>query len=977
MRPTQKFFIFFVFLSLLALVVSSIVSVSPVRAAPLASTPPYSGTVFIDPDIITAADPTAFLSVAYTGQGSRSMFDRRVAKWVTVNAYLFNASYSDGLSLEVQVNPEFGSSSAAQVEAQKYARVIGQLPKALRTGIKMLWIHKGMELFGGGNDSILIHTNQAAAYGDTLEEAIIHEAAHTSLDAVHASAAQWLNAQTADAGYISTYARDNPTREDIAESFLPYLAVKYKRDRISETDKNKILQAIPNRINYFNQQSFEIYPFTPILNSSVAWTGTTDNGHSVSFIVGNSGTEVSSFALNYYVTFNPTCAGPSASGTINLAGPLSINGNGQFGGASGEASFSAHFTSANTVEGTYTIAVNYVGEYVGCSMSADGTWTAEAYNPLYAAPNGATTGTCGGWDNACDLQYALSKSGPGHQIWAKAGTYSPGTLRTDSFQLKNDVSLYGGFAGNETQLSQRNPATNATILSGDIGTTGDASDNSYHVVTGSSTDASAILDGFTITGGKGDANNGGGMLNQNGSPTLRNLIFEGNSANAGGGMFNLNANPTLENVTFKNNDAPSEGGGGIYNNASNPSLTNVTFYGNSAGGYGGGGLTNYQSNPTLTNVTFSDNNATSGGGMVNYDSQPTLKNTIIANSLGGGDCVGAVNAASANNLIKDGSNICGLSNGTNGNITGADPQLGALAFYDGFSLTLALESTSPAIDVGDNAVCPGSDQRGVARPADGNFDGTATCDMGAFEFADLVAPDTSITAMPQANTTLGTATFSFGGTDDLSGVASFECKLDAAAYSACSSPLSYTSLPVGTHTFAVRAIDKAGNADETPAVYTWVVMGERARNGGFNLYGTTKIPKYWIAKNFSLQDGKDTSYKKEGAASVKIIGASGKIKTLSQTVSISGSAKDVLTFSFWARGSSIPSTGLCQAQISFYDGALLKRTQTVVCKTGTYSSFTKKTTTFTANVSYTSVVIRFVYSKSSGTVWFDMVSLIK
>ena len=65
------------------------------------------------------------------------------------------------------------------------------------------------------------------------KETLVHEAAHTSLDSAHASAAGWLAAQSADPTFISTYARDFPAREDIAETFVLYLAVRYRSDRIS------------------------------------------------------------------------------------------------------------------------------------------------------------------------------------------------------------------------------------------------------------------------------------------------------------------------------------------------------------------------------------------------------------------------------------------------------------------------------------------------------------------------------------------------------------------------------------------------------------------------------------------------------------------------------------------------------------------------------------------------------------------------
>ena len=224
--------------------------------------PPFAGTIFIDPDIITSADPTAFEGLSAAGQGARAMFDRRVNGGITVDAYLFNASYDDGLTAEIQVNPEFASSAAAQAEAEKYAEVIGRLPTALRVDVETVWIHMGVELFGGGNNNILIHIGQADLYvaDGILEETLLHEAAHTSLDAAHASSAGWRAAQSADARFISTYARDNSTREDIAETFVPYLAVRYRADRLSESLANTILAAIPNRIAYLDAQSFDMYP---------------------------------------------------------------------------------------------------------------------------------------------------------------------------------------------------------------------------------------------------------------------------------------------------------------------------------------------------------------------------------------------------------------------------------------------------------------------------------------------------------------------------------------------------------------------------------------------------------------------------------------------------------------------------------------------------------------------------------------------
>ncbi len=232
--------------------------------------PPYSGTIFIDPDIITSSDPSSIQSATYTGQGMVTMFDRRVNNWVTVNAYLFDVVWDDGLTSVAQINPEFGSVAAATIEAEKYAFIIGQLPKVLREDVNEIWVHKGVEPFGGGNNSILIHTGQTINYENDgiLEETLVHEASHTSLDAAHSTSTGWLNAQNQDNEFISTYARDNPTTEDVAESFLTWLAVRYRQNDISTIDFNNITQTIPNRLSYFDSQNFDLYPFQSNLGTN-------------------------------------------------------------------------------------------------------------------------------------------------------------------------------------------------------------------------------------------------------------------------------------------------------------------------------------------------------------------------------------------------------------------------------------------------------------------------------------------------------------------------------------------------------------------------------------------------------------------------------------------------------------------------------------------------------------------------------------
>lgn len=261
----------------------------------------------------------------------------------------------------------------------------------------------------------------------------------------------------------------------------------------------------------------------------------------------------------------------------------------------------------------------------------------------YVKPGGS--GDCLSWEAACDLQIALSNIPD--QVWVAAGVYKPTTTgnREASFELESGMRIYGGFPADGGTWETRDWQTNITTLSGDIGTEGDASDNSYHVVSANGVNRLAVLDGFTITSGNADMpeNNpnrsGAGMYNLNSNPTLANLQFINNSASYGSGMYNNQSSPELTNVTFTAN-IPSDGGigAGMYNDQSSPTLTDVIFLENGASYEGGGAMVNEtQSSPTLTNVSFIDN---LGGGMVNLsDSNPTLTDVIFSGNesmIGGG-----------------------------------------------------------------------------------------------------------------------------------------------------------------------------------------------------------------------------------------------------------------------------------------------------------------------------------------------------
>jgi hypothetical protein len=268
------------------------------------------------------------------------------------------------------------------------------------------------------------------------------------------------------------------------------------------------------------------------------------------------------------------------------------------------------------------------------------------------------------------LQDALAAADANDEIRVAQGTYIPDQNsvnpggsgdRLATFQLISGVAVYGGYAGfGEPDPNDRDVEAYETILSGDLAGNDvpvanpddllnepTRSENSYHVVTGSGTDETVVLDGFTITGGNANGSwstpqaTGGGVRCYDSRPTLTNCMLTDNSAVYGGGIHSDNySNPTLINCRFSGNWA-SQGGGMKNDNYSDSTLINCTFSGNWAG-QGGGMKNENHSDSTLINCKFSGNWAgESGGGMHNgSNSFPNLIDCIFRNNsadwIGGG-----------------------------------------------------------------------------------------------------------------------------------------------------------------------------------------------------------------------------------------------------------------------------------------------------------------------------------------------------
>lgn len=376
-----------------------------------------------------------------------------------------------------------------------------------------------------------------------------------------------------------------------------------------------------------------------------------------------------------------------------------------------------------------TIQLNIIVLILFAAVSISFAQTTIYVNASAGGGNGSS------WADAyTSFQSALTAASSGDEIWVAKGTYKPSqdyglgdesNARLYHFRMINGVAIYGGFAGSETAVSQRTDygvgGANETILSGDIGTVSDNSDNCYHVFYHPNSlglDATAILDGFTIT--LGNANDsfsphrqGGGMYNDTSSPTIINAIFMSNTSNlVGGGIYCSSSSPIITNSLFGSNTSSSTGGG-IYLSQSHPTITNTTVTLNHST-FGGGMILVNSSNPTFNNSIIWGNTAGTNGNQIRANSgTATLNYSCYANG--------------ANDVTVTG----GTVTATNNNIT-SDPQ-----FVDANNGDYRITGSSPAADAGDNSNNSQTfDIRGAGYSRKLNkTDGTAgTIDMGAYEY---------------------------------------------------------------------------------------------------------------------------------------------------------------------------------------------------------------------------------------------------
>jgi hypothetical protein len=430
---------------------------------------------------------------------------------------------------------------------------------------------------------------------------------------------------------------------------------------------------------------------------------------------------------------------------------------------------------------------------VACVSIAPATFAATRYVNV-GLSTGANNGTS--WTDAYrgadGLATALAAATSGDQIWVAAGTYLPtlGGARTASLQLKSGVECYGGFAGFESSLGQRNIALHPTILSGDLAGNDPSSiftDNSYHVISGSGASSTAVLDGFTVRGGNADGfgtneDRGGGILCTSGagptirlttftanrcafgggagylrscSPTFTDCVFDANSGGSFGGAFDIanNVGAAFDRCRFTNNTAGRAGGVEIFTGTV-VRIYNSLFDHNLATGSGGGGAIYMAgSSPLISNCTIVNNvaQAHSTGGILAVNSMPSITNCIVAQNLGQGGVTPQINPTSLNVTYSMVFNYAGT-----GNVPGP-PIFDSCGPYP-----LRLAPMSAGVDAGNNAGVPPTsnlDLSGAPRRADNpavpdsGSGSVPVIDMGAFE----AAPDCNGNAIADVCDILGGA----------------------------------------------------------------------------------------------------------------------------------------------------------------------------------------------------------------------------
>jgi CSLREA domain-containing protein len=270
------------------------------------------------------------------------------------------------------------------------------------------------------------------------------------------------------------------------------------------------------------------------------------------------------------------------------------------------------------------------------------------------------------------------------------------------------------------------------------------------------TGANLTINGLTVRDGRQSFGGGiyavGNLTLLNSSVSYNTAATCGicNNATGAGIVAGNNSLVVIANSTISNNSAQGIGGGIFNSSTSGLNITNSTLSNNNAP-IGGGIFNNNPSTMNLKNSTVSGNFVTnsSGGVITNNGATPV---TAIQNSIIAGNIVASNGSELQGNFISLGYNLIGNTNNTTitgdttGNIINVDARLAPLGYYGGTTMTHALLSGSPAIDAGNTATSPATDQRGATR--------IGTADIGAFELNNLINGGSYQAVLPSGKTNL-------------------------------------------------------------------------------------------------------------------------------------------------------------------------------------------------------------------------------
>jgi predicted outer membrane repeat protein len=329
-------------------------------------------------------------------------------------------------------------------------------------------------------------------------------------------------------------------------------------------------------------------------------------------------------------------------GLSNIPGDLQyawdFTGNGQFTDATG----AAPVFSAASLAAPATLPIELQVTNADGQTSVSSTSVNVLPATIYVDANAPGSNDGSDWKDAyTSLTDALSAAISGQTIEVAAGVYhaTSGTDRTATFTLKDGVEIDGGYAGfGATNPDSRRLNPGVTVLDGEFSDS-TRSNNTYHIVTGTDVDSTAVLDGFTIENGyaSDSLGMGGGIYLNDSSPTIRNCVISNNFAqDGGGGIYDLNSSPTIINTEIESNSA-NGGGGGIRNEDSSPTLTNSEIIANyveaaSSDDFGGGMADYNGSAPVLDLTGLADDKAGFGGAVYDSSSEPQFSGCRIVNN---------------------------------------------------------------------------------------------------------------------------------------------------------------------------------------------------------------------------------------------------------------------------------------------------------------------------------------------------------